>query len=231
MSSNRIGETVGVFIIVELMSKKDKDGHSLYRGICNKCGVERIARYHDLKRTNECTHIGIDGRISSQKIKWDNNRIKGIFHGMKQRCYNDKDESYKWYGAKNIKIYDEWLKNPKSFEEWALQNGYKDNLTIDRINENKDYTPDNCRWITSVNNTKYKSTTSVIDIDGEVHTGRDWSKILGFGENRINTYVRKYGIENTIIFIKKYLKNPNLIPKANQSYYDLYMNNISTMAV
>ena len=50
---------------------------------------------------------------------------------MKQRCYNPNEKSYKWYGAKGIKICDEWINSPKSFEEWSLQNGYNDNLTID----------------------------------------------------------------------------------------------------
>ena len=125
----------------------------------------------------------------------------------------------------------EWQKtrikenNPKLFEEWSLQNGYTDELTIDRIDEDKDYSPDNCRWIPNVDNTKYKSTTSVINVDGEVHTGKDWSKILGLGTNTINTYVRKYGLYDTIEFIKRYMANPNLKPfNRNQSIYSVYMN-------
>lgn len=157
--------------------------------------------------------------------KWKNKRIGKIYRNIKQRCYNKKDKSYKWYGDKGIKVCDEWLNNPKSFEEWSLQNGYTDELTIDRIDEDKDYSPDNCRWISSVDNSKYKSTTSVINVDGEVHTGKDWSKILGLGTNTINTYVRKYGLYDTIEFIKRYMANPNLKPfNRNQSIYSVYMN-------
>lgn len=225
MNKNHIGETVGVFTIVEQMLYKDADGHTLYKGICNDCGFKRIARYYDLKVTKECTHIRVDNKVAFSKTNWNNRRIKEIFNGMKQRCYNDKNKNYRWYGAKGIEICDEWLTNPLLFEEWALKNGYQDDLTIDRIDENKNYSPDNCRWITDIQNVKYKSTTSLIDVDGEKHTGKDWSKILGFSINTINKYIKKYGLENTIEFIKRYKINPNLKPNnKNQSIYSLYMN-------
>ena len=224
MSKNHIGETVGVFTIVEQMPYKDEDGHALYKGVCNECGFERIARYYDLRVSTKCVHIRVDGKVAFSLTNWDNERIKSIFNGMKQRCYNTRNKAYRWYGAKGIKICDEWMKNPKLFEEWAMQNGYKNNLTIDRINENKDYSPNNCRWITGLDNTKYKSTTSLINVDGEIHSGKDWAKMLGFGHNLINTYIRKYGLDNTIEFIKRYIEKPNLRPSnRNQSIYSLYM--------
>lgn len=225
MSKNHVGETVGVFTIVEQMPYKDEDGHALYKGVCNECGFERIARYYDLRVSTKCVHIRVDGKVAFSLTNWDNERIKSIFNGMKQRCYNTRNKAYRWYGAKDIKICDEWMKNPKLFEEWAMQNGYKDNLTIDRINENKDYSPNNCRWITGLDNTKYKSTTSLINVDGEIHSGKDWAKMLGFGHNLINTYIRKYGLDNTTEFIKRYIENPNLRPSnRNKSIYSLYMN-------
>lgn len=143
---------------------------------------------------------------------------------MKDRCYNKNNKSYRCYGARGIKVCDEWMRNPESFESWSLTNGYDDNLTIDRVNENGDYSPDNCRWVTSEDNSKYKSTTSIIDVDGTIHTGKDWAKTLGLGVNIINTYIRKYGLDNTIEFIKRYMNNPRIERKPNQSYYDLYMN-------
>jgi len=167
--------------------------------------------------------VSPDGRYV-QQIKWNNRRIRSIFSDMKQRCYNKNNKTYRWYGEKGIKICNEWLDNPLLFEEWSLQNGYEDNLTIDRIDEDKDYSPDNCRWIENVENAKYKSTTSIIDIDGEKHTGKDWSRILGFNVNMINKYIRKHGLENTIEFIKKFTSEPNKNRKHNQSYYELYMN-------
>lgn len=225
MNKNHVGETVGIFTITELMPYKDEDGHALYKGICNDCGFERVARYYDLRASTRCTHIRVDGKIGFCKTDWNNKRIRTIFNGMKQRCYNKESNAYKWYGAKGIEICDEWMDNPLLFENWAMQNGYKNNLTIDRIDENKDYSPDNCRWVTGSDNTKYKSTTSVINVDGEEHTGREWAKILGLGTNIINIYIRRYGLDNTTEFIKRYMANPSLRPSnRNQSIYNLYMN-------
>ena len=98
---------------------------------------------------------------------------------MKARCYDKSNKSYRWYGAKGVKVCDDWMRNPELFESWSLTNGYDDGLTIDRIDWDGDYSPDNCRWVTLAYNSKYKSTTSLIDVDGTIHTGKDWAKTLG----------------------------------------------------
>ena len=77
-----------------------------------------------------------------------------ILSGMKVRCYNPNNPHYKWYGGRGIKVCDEWLgkEGALRFVEWAMENGYRDDLTIDRIDPEKDYSPDNCRWISSIDN-------------------------------------------------------------------------------
>lgn len=224
MTDKNVGKTIGIYKILSLCDKKHKDGHKFYHVQCVFCGWEADMRSSDTKRAKKCTHINVNGNyIIFNSYVWDNKRIASIFYGMKNRCYNKKSKDYKKYGCKGIKICNEWLNNPKLFEEWSMNNGYSDELTIDRIDSNKDYCPENCRWVSLEDNAKYKSTTSLINVDGEIHTGIDWSKMLGFSPNVINRYVAKYGLNNTIEFIRKYKANPNLKPKRNQSYYDLYM--------
>ena len=227
-NDNHVGETYGIYTLIEFLNEKDKYGHYLYKGKCKICGYETVRPFSHFSApsaiTNNCKHLDRNGNYYNfNKYNWSNERIGSIFNGIKDRCYNKNNKSYKWYGEKGVKVCKEWIDNPKLFENWALSNGYKDDLTIDRIDENKDYCPENCRWVTNINNAKYKTTTSLIEVDGETHTGKDWAKILGFGPNLINNYIRKYGLENTIEFIKKYQANPTLEPKGNQSYYDLYM--------
>lgn len=91
-------------------------------------------------------------------------RINRIWHHMKERCYNINCKDYYNYGGRNIKVCDEWLKSFENFYIWAIISGYKNNLSIDRININGNYEPDNCRWVTStqqnINRRKFKSNTS-----------------------------------------------------------------------
>ena len=223
--NEHVGKDVGIYYIESLCNKRDSSGQKLYHVKCKYCGFESDMRLYNVKQPTVCKHKDRTGNYIDFSSYWKNKRLQTIFSNMKDRCLNPNNKSYRWYGGKGIKIYSEWLDNPLLFEEWALDNGYNDGLTINRIDENKDYSPDNCEWIDNEQNAKYKSTTSMIDVDGEVHTGKDWSKILGLGINTINRYIRKYGLNNTIEFIRKYLKNPNLKPINNNcSIYSVYMN-------
>jgi hypothetical protein len=76
---------------------------------------------------------------------------------MRARCFNKKNKDYRWYGKKSIKVCDEWNKSFVSFYHWAVENGYKDNLSIDRIDPSGNYEPDNCRWLPWLENVSRKN--------------------------------------------------------------------------
>lgn len=205
---------IGIWRDVKKTSEKSKDRHFLYSATCKFCGKNFKMKLSDIKSAKSCKHI---------KTGIKNTRILQIFILMKSRCYNKNDKNFKFYGNKGIKICDEWLKDPKLFEKWSLENGYKYNLSIDRVDSNGNYCPENCRWVTIEDNARYKSTTMIIDVDGEKKTGREWSKKLRLGTNIINEYRRIYGYENTVEFIRRALKYG--VPKfeRGKSYYEKIM--------
>ena len=221
-------EEYGIFEVIEKLDEQAPDGHKLWRIRCKECGREFIRGSNLVKAPSKITYNCFHKRITGQDVKYDNHwknpRIMKIYYGILARCFNEDNKDYHSYGAKGILVYQDWLDNPTHFEDWALANGYEDNLTIDREDETKDYCPDNCRWITLEENARWKSTTNRINVDGEIKTGLQWAKYLGFSQNVINNYIRKYGMDNVVEFIRRYKANPYKGQLPNKvSYYTLYM--------
>lgn len=100
-------------------------------------------------------------------------RIRNTWHNMRRRCYDQHADSYKYYGEKGIEICDEWLYSFESLYEWSLNNGYSDDLTIDRINNNKSYSPDNCRWVSMKQQDSNRSNTIYITLKEYVRVYRN----------------------------------------------------------
>lgn len=103
-------------------------------------------------------------------------RLHKIWKSMKNRCYNERDMSYKNYGARGIAVCEEWKNDFCSFKEWALANGYDDKLSIDRINVNGNYEPDNCRWATRKTQANNTTRNHYLTIGGITKTMREWAE-------------------------------------------------------
>lgn len=117
-------------------------------------------------------------------------RIYKSWADMIQRCHNKNEPNYRYCGSKGIIVCDEWKKNFVSFYNWAMSNGYKDNLTIDRINNYGNYEPANCRWITIKEQERNKKTNRILEYKGEKHSIGEWAELLNINPNTI--WVRLY---------------------------------------
>lgn len=114
------------------------------------------------------------------------NRLRYIWNGMKSRCR----PGHKYYGDQGISVCDEWL-DFDVFKSWALNNGYDDTLTIDRINNVLGYSPDNCRWVTRSQQQRNTSYNVNLTFNGETHCIREWAEILGFSEHALRNRIRR----------------------------------------
>ena len=120
-----------------------------------------------------------------------NTRLYNIYKGMKARCYNKNNHKYKNYGGRGITVCKEWLNDFTTFYDWSMSHGYDDTLTIDRIDVNGNYEPDNCRWITNDEQQRNKTTNRLITIDNETHCLKEWCDILGL---RYGTVVQRLNV-------------------------------------
>ena len=102
----------------------------------------------------------------------------GSYHSMMDRCYRKTANNYPFYGGRGITVCEEWRKY-EAFRDWALSNGYSDNLTIDRIDVNGDYCPNNCRWATVYEQSNNKRTSKYISFNGETGTIREFADKYG----------------------------------------------------
>lgn len=129
---------------------------------------------------------GCGQREAAKKVCGDNFRTHGgskerlykIWAGMHKRCYNKNATNYKDYGGRGITVCDSWHKF-EPFQEWSLSHGYNDSLSIDRIDNELGYSPENCRWTVRVAQANNRRTSKMYTIDGETHTLKEWSNIFG----------------------------------------------------
>lgn len=166
--------------------------HSKWKCVCI-CGNETIVFQSALLRgtTQSCGCLA--NELASERSKThgkSRTRIYGIWGNIKRRCTKENNPAYKDYGGRGIKMCKEWMNSFETFYEWAISNGYDKSLTIDRIDNNGDYSPENCRWVTQkvqANNTR---SNHIITYNGKSMTMSQWAEYLGvnYGTMRDRRY-------------------------------------------
>lgn len=196
--------------------RRNDDGKQPIRWVCKcDCGKEVIVIGNNLVRghTTSCGCYRDEIRPQYRfKHGYTKTRAYGVWNKIKERCCNSKNPSYPRYGGRGITICDEWKDNPQAFIEWAYANGYREDAeygetTVDRIDNNKGYSPDNCRIADAQTQANNRRTNKHITYNGETHTVAEWSRILNVSLSAITSgllngvpfehYVNDYKPRNT----------------------------------
>lgn len=189
-----IGKKFGVLKITEELPNIFSNGRSFryVRAVC-ECGHIGEWRLNTLKKMQSCG-------CKTQEIIIKKATIHGLtghqlyshWNNMKNRCYNQKVESYVYCGSKGIHVCKKWKHNFKAFYDWSILNGWEPGLTLDRYpNKNGDYSPDNCRWANDLQQANNKNTNILYTYKGETKTLAEFSHKYGFNYKKVHTRIKK----------------------------------------
>ena len=191
-----IGLTFGrLTVISKAETRKTPNGSRRTYWVCKcNCGnVKEICEY-SLKRglTVSCgCYRKEKSPLNGIKHGMARSRLYNIWKHMKSRCYNPNIKNYKDYGGRGISICNEWVENFECFYTWAIKNGYSEELSIDRIDVNGNYSPSNCRWTDRVGQQNNKRNNRILEYGGEKMTMAQLSRKFGISRSKIEKSIKK----------------------------------------
>lgn len=190
-----IGNKFGHLTALEYVGR-DKYSHLQVRCICD-CGREIIRSQDKLLNKGKNKNCGDICHRIKHGGWYKKEKLYGVWTGIKSRCYCPTDSGYRNYGARGIKVCDEWKENYEPFREWSLNNGYYEgcNLEIDRIDVNGNYSPENCRYISRKENCRNTRLTHFLDFNGEKKCVQEVSEITGLSPSAVKNRYKDYQID------------------------------------
>lgn len=172
----------------ECGSMKIYNPYKVITGHTKTCGCGKVERCHRLTELYRTKHGG------------RHERLYNIWHGMKLRCYTPTNKDYNNYGGRGITICEEWINDYAAFRKWALTNGYADDLSIDRIDNDKGYSPDNCRWVNTIKQNNNRRSNHLITYKGETKSIADFCNEKGLSFQTIYARIvhRGWSVEKAL---------------------------------
>lgn len=202
------GQKIGYWTVIKRAQKSENLREQATYWLCRcDCGNIKAVSATVLKRglTREqpigcksCAHRGriIHGYCSRLTY---GKRLSEIRTGMIKRCYNPKFKQFYNYGGRGITVCNEWLNSSKSFYDWAVTNGYDKSLSLDRIDNNKGYSPENCRWVTRNVQSRNTRRNIMLTYNGETMCVADWAVKLGVSRGMLEgRMARGWSIERML---------------------------------
>lgn len=191
------GKKFGMLSVISL-NGRDKGGRALWLCECD-CGNSVVVEGYNLKSGHSTSCGCYRKNVTIQRSTThglSHDSLYRIFATMITRCCNPNNKAYKYYGGRGINIDSEWIGvgGFQSFYDWSISNGYKKGLTIDRIDNNGNYCPDNCRWVSMQVQSNNKSNNVRYEVDGESLTIAQIAKKMGVSYNSIYCKIRNNGM-------------------------------------
>lgn len=146
--------------VVEYLGKGKYDKH-YWKCKCECGGEVTLPTYRITGKTTSAVSCGcfrkekmLENRADPTKHGLHTHKLYSVYHSMLQRCYNPRSQRYKYYGSSGISVCADWREDFLSFYKWALENGYQEGLSIDRVDSSENYCPENCEWVTVSENSR-----------------------------------------------------------------------------
>jgi len=184
------------FFTVKKSGLKKKQYMYFYRCKCD-CGKEKIVSLNGLLNG----HIKSCGCLHKEKVikhNKSNSKLYYIWKNIKGRCICKNNKSYKNYGGRGVNICKNWMDSFIEFYNWAINNGYKEGLTIDRIDNNGNYCPENCRWVSFKEQANNRRNNICKEYKGKYKTLSEWASFLGVKYKTFWIYVKNNGFEKAL---------------------------------
>lgn len=197
------GQRFGRLVVLE-QAENSKDRKKQWRCRCD-CGNEVVVRgyylHSGLTKSCGCFHKERTKQVGKANAQHglSHTRLYCIWNDMIRRCYNQKATRYSNYGGRGITVCDEWKNDFMAFRDWAVANGYNDNLTIDRKDNNKGYHPENCRWATVSEQANNMRSNTMLTYNGKTQNMKLWSNELGISYSAlVSRFKRGWNVDKAL---------------------------------
>ena len=208
------GMMFGKLTVIEVSRKVQSGNRKRYYWNCKcVCGKTKEVRT-DCLTSGDVKSCGCikkeQDKINLTKFhrhKLSNTNLWHVYYGILHRCYNTKDTHYANYGGKGVVICEEWKESFDNFVEWAFSSGYEQGLQIDRIDNDGNYEPSNCRWVSLKENCRNRGSNILVEYNGKLVTLVEVSEILKRPYKEVYYQYRKYGIKRSSLKICQHRGN------------------------
>lgn len=190
---NLVGKRFGRLLVLE--KSNSEKGHVKWLCLCD-CGNKCIVHGTSLKTGNTIScgcYKTENAKALYSSVRQNDKTLYAVWNGIKQRCLNKNNRSYHNYGGRGIKIDETWANNYESFYNWAMQSGYKKGLQIDRIDNNGNYEPSNCRFVSQETQANNKRNVELYTINGQTKSLPQWCREYGQEYFLVRQRVKKLG--------------------------------------